>query len=313
MQKLYRYCVVVMALCAVFITTSFAYAEEKSEEALIQESMTLSGAVKEFEKKLGIKPTEALSKSSNEQQPVTILRVWMQKKNTLAIYNAIDALVSLSFHGDKIPNSRIDASRDYSFYWRKTEMFAGQQSVITPNFAKRTRVEQVHRILHEDLHGAIKKNDADDESIVTALGYFATLEFFQEKKDNNGIVEARHLIEDSRAYAKELLTLTRQINDLFSSVGARDERRNQALEILSESFHLSWLLAQDNQSPKDALEALISHELMYWKHFNRLADLYEKNGNFTILLNELKSAPENTREFFHYLNTLEKKYESPAY
>ncbi len=66
------------------------------------------------------------------------------------------------------------------------------------------------------------------------------------------------------------------------------------------------------QNEKMFLEAKISHDLMYYRHFDRIISLYEKVGDLKTLIAELKQAPEKDEATDHFLDELEKKYERPT-
>lgn len=301
-----------------FVATPFTYAEEKSEEILLKEAVALSKEVKEFEKTLGIEPTEALSESTTEQPNNSRVWIWQQKMRTLALDRHIDITTELSFSmsAEAIPlKSAAVSLTDYALYFRKGNEFAGSESVITVTLAQEPPWWMVQAIVHEDLHGNIETPHGDNEVIVAALGYLAALEFFKSKMDTENVKEITKWIQSARTISKELNAFVQEVEKEIKT--NPEEVRWQYIERLTERMKLfpayEHIFNQlEGQSPFFTFEAKISHDFMYYKHIDRIIALYEKIGSFNMLFHELKNAPEDTREFPNYLKTLEKKHESPA-
>src|SRR5262249_47714988 len=63
----------------------------------LEENARLVDEVKAFGKTLGIEPTEALSRTTQEQPTLSMLWLWMQRLGTLALRAPVDIRMAIGF------------------------------------------------------------------------------------------------------------------------------------------------------------------------------------------------------------------------
>lgn len=265
--------------CILLILTlsfpAFTADAQKTDDDLLVETVELSKEVKKFGKTLGIEPTEALTKNTKEKPARSFVWIWIQKKGSL-LFSTLTAL-ALRFDDvkEKNPIQTIGAMHgDVSIYWRSENQFSGSAAVITIDFARAQKWRRVEVILHEDIHQNLNPGMSwqDNETITTALACLAALEYFEYQNDDIGSAEVSIRIKNSRLFSRNLLELL-----------------------------VNKPLPDDN-------EAKITHDLGYYKYFDRIAGLYEKSGNLKILIEDMKNAPGNQENLDKYFDKLEQKY-----
>lgn len=302
-------------LLMVFLTTSsFTIYANETEKELLQDTALLAEEVREFGKTMGIQPTGALSKVSSEATPHSMISIWIQKKGTLALYRPIDITLQLTFSDEKekIPVSGISFWDDgqYSFFYRTTNQFAREESVITAAFARRPKWRKIETIFHEALHGNLSLVWENEESLVTPLAYFAAEKFLEEKGHHIALKDLRRETEETRKLSRELNDLAKEALKIFSAAAEPLEEARKKVQRLILSY-LTYALFCGCQSQLDILEARLSHDLAYYKYFDRIASLYEKMGDLTMLVEDLKKAPSDTETLEKFLGELELRYERP--
>src|SRR5262245_35029814 len=121
----------------------------------LEENARLVEEVKAFGKTLGIEPTEALSRTTQEQAALSMLWLWMQRVGTLALRAPVDIRMAIGFSNAKedLKLEQVYSVDGYSVYYRQGNEFADSRSVGTVAFAGEGTVRRVKVILHEDLHG----------------------------------------------------------------------------------------------------------------------------------------------------------------
>jgi len=67
----------------------------------LSHTATLIEEVKSFGKSLGIEPSPALSRTTQDTQPVSMLWLWMQRAGTLALDSPIDVRLAIGFSTEK--------------------------------------------------------------------------------------------------------------------------------------------------------------------------------------------------------------------
>src|SRR3990167_3712501 len=110
-------------------------ATEKSDEELLKETVLLSQTVKEFEKTLGIEPSEALSQSTLEKPASSLTWIWIQETGATALTKPFWAVVYIKF---SVPKERvpidwinIGSGASLSYYFRQENIFSHPAAVRT--------------------------------------------------------------------------------------------------------------------------------------------------------------------------------------
>ena len=123
----------------------------------LRQTAGLVDDVKAFGKTLGIEPTPALSRTSQEGPALSMLWLWMQRAGTLALHKPIDIHSAIGFSAEKerLKVEQVYRVDGYSVYYRQGNEFADSRSVATIGFAAQPIVRRVMVVLHEDLHGDV--------------------------------------------------------------------------------------------------------------------------------------------------------------
>lgn len=315
----FRFVFAVLTACLqVFSVTGRASAQENNDNRTdgIYETASLVAEVKAFGRSLGIEPTEALTKTALEQQPRSMLWLWLQRAGTLALRAPIDLRLFLSFAADKktVALEHVYRVEGYSVYFRQGDEFADAGSVVTQKFSQEDLLRRVQVILHEDLHG--ERNFALpwelEESIVTPLGAMATVEFFRRKGDNVNMTRALRAFARERVMAQEILELTERSLKLFREVPLDDARREiLALLQFYPNYQRAFTSQTQHQDAASVLEAKISHDLVYYRYFDRIAAVAEIAPDLRTLILAFKQMPRDAtiQSFDAFLNDLTSRYQ----
>ena len=255
--------------------------------------------VKAFGKTLGIEPTDALRRTSRGSPTLSMLWLWMQREGTLALSAPVDIRLAIGLNIEKEAPKleqvyRVDG---YSVYHRQGNEFADPRSVATAGFAEEPLVRRVKVILHEDLHGDV--NFAlpweIEEAIVTPLGSLAAIEYFRQKGDEKSRANAVSSVAEERTLSRELNALIAQAEKIFATQSV-DNAKQQVLDRLPSFPHYRRQFnhqIRDQHGPT-VVEAKLSHDLAYYRYFDRIADLAEKAPSLRTLIEDLKRLPHDS-------------------
>jgi len=297
----------------VFVSACARFVTVRTEDTVqLTNTATLIEEVKSFGKSLGIEPTPALSRTMQDSQPLSMLWLWMQRAGTVALDVPIDIRLAIGFSTEKerLKIEQVYRVEGYSVYYRQGNEFSDSRSVATVGFAAEPLLRQVMVVLHEDLHG-----DANfalpweiEEGIVTPLGYLAAVAFFQQKNEsvwNNAVVA----LKEERQISRELNALVVDALPILKTLPP-DAAKEKILQQLPgyPNYQRQFERQIRGQHPPTVLEAKLSHDLVYYRYFDRIAALAEQAPNLKTLIADLKrlpaaATPKITEEFLHDLGS----------
>jgi hypothetical protein len=285
----------------------------------LSETAGLVEEVKAFGKTLGIEPTPALSRTAHDRPALSMLWIWMQRVGTLALRAPVDIRTAIGFKTDseRLKIEQVYRVDGYSVYYRQGNEFADSRAVTTIGFAEEPIVRRVKVILHEDLHG-----DANfalpweiEEAIVTPLGSLAAVEYFRYKGDERNWKNATASVSEERKVARELTAVVAEAEKIFAADNV-DAAKQKILAMMPSfpEYYRQFERQIRGQHPPTVLEAKLSHDLAYYRYFDRIAGLAEIAPSLSTLIDDLKRLPHDatatTAE--HFLRALASKYqESP--
>jgi len=291
----------------------------RDDSGRLEENARLVEEVKAFGKTLGIEPTDALSRTTQERPTLSMLWLWMQRVGTLALKVPVDIRMAIGFSTAKedLKLEQVYRVDGYSVYYRQGNEFADSRSVATAGFAGEGIVRRVKVILHEDLHGD-KNFDLSwevEESIVTPLGSLAAVEFFRRKGDQQYLREALTSLEEEKQLSRELNALVAEAEKLFRT-STIEEAETQILDLIPSYpvYHRQFQRQIAGQHPPTVLEAKLSHDLAYYRYFDQIAALSEKVADLRTLIDDFKRLPPDTSQdgMQAYLQQLKAKYSQSA-
>jgi hypothetical protein len=269
--------------------------------------------VKAFGKTIGIEPTPALSRTTEEGPALSMLWLWLQRAGTLALRAPLDIRLAIGFRTEKerLRIEQVYRVDGYSVYYRQGNEFADSRSVATIGFTAEPVVRRVMVVLHEDLHG-----DANfslpwemEEAIVTPLGSLAALAYFRQKDDEPSWKNALAAVAEERKLSRELNALTAEAELIFATLPV-DDAKQQILAEMSRypTYRRQFERQIQGQHPPTVLEAKLSHDLAYYRFFDRIAELSELAPDLKTLIDDLKklpsdATPELTEKFLQRLNS----------
>jgi hypothetical protein len=269
--------------------------------------------VKAFGKTIGIEPTPALSRTTEEGPALSMLWLWLQRAGTLALRAPLDIRLAIGFRTEKerLRIEQVYRVDGYSVYYRQGNEFADSRSVATIGFAAEPVIRRVMVVLHEDLHG-----DANfslpwemEEAIVTPLGSLAALAYFRQKDDEPSWKNALAAVAEERKLSRELNALTAEAEVIFATLPV-DDAKQQILAEMSRypTYRRQFERQIQGQHPPTVLEAKLSHDLAYYRFFDRIAELSELAPDLKTLIDDLKklpsdATPELTEKFLQRLNS----------
>jgi hypothetical protein len=320
-RALRRFLVALAAALLAFAATSCTVAQRpvSRDAERLRETASLVEDVKAFGKTLGIEPTEALSRTSQNGPALSMLWLWMQRDGTLALNTPIDIRMAVGFATprNQLKLEQVYRVDGYSVYYRQGSEFADARSLATVGFADEPVVRRVEVILHEDLHGD-KNFDLPwelEESIVTPFGSVAALEYFRFKGDSEAASKALAAIQEFRTLSRELNSLTAEAKRIFKTE-TPDKAKEKILELMKSypTYQKGFERQIRGQHPATVLEAKLSHDLAYYKHYDAIVSLYEKCHDLKLLIADLKGLAHDATgaaldELIQQLNV---KYGAPA-
>ncbi|HEY7164926.1 MAG TPA: hypothetical protein VIB79_10220 [Candidatus Binatia bacterium] len=286
----------------------------RNEQAL-RETANLIQEVKAFGQTRGLEPTGALSRTTEQQPALSLLWLWLQRDGTIALHGPIDIRLAIGFSNGsgRIPLEQVYRVDGYSVYYRQGNEFADERSVATLGFAAEAEVRRVTVVLHEDLHG---DNNFDlpwetEEAIVTPLGALAAVDFFRERNDAANLKSAVDAVDLQRKFSRELNDIILAAEEIFRTAPP-PEAKAAILDLIPKfpTYNRFFQRQIAGQHPPTVLEAKLSHDLAYYRYFDRIAALSEKTPSLKVLIAELKKLPHDARQddLDRYLNRLEAEY-----
>jgi hypothetical protein len=262
----------------------------------LEETARLVEDVKNFGQSIGIKPTRALSRTAGEGPALSMLWLWMQRAGTLALHRPIDVRMAIGFSAEKerLKIEQVYRVDGYSVYYRQGNEFSDARAIATVAFAAEPIVRRVIVILHEDLHG--NANFALpwelEEAIVTPLGSLAAREYFRARGDDANEKNAAAALSNDRRVSRELIALTSEAEKLFAHWPV-DEAKQKVLVEMEKfpAYRRQFERQTRGQHGPTVLEAKLSHDLAYYRYFDRIAALAELAPNLKTLIADLRSLP----------------------
>jgi hypothetical protein len=288
-----------------------------STDGRLLETASLVEDVKIFGRSLGIEPTPALSRTVQDGHALSMLWLWMQRVGTLALRAPVDIRTAIGFNteSERLKIEQVYRVDGYSVYYRQGNEFSDSRAVATIGFAEEPIVRRVKVILHEDLHG-----DANfalaweiEEAIVTPLGSLAAIEYFRYKSDEKNWKNAMASVSEERNVARELSVVVEEAEKIFAAENA-DAAKQKVLAMLPSfpAYYRQFERQIRGQHAPTVLEAKLSHDLAYYRYFDRIAVLAEIAPNLKTLIDDLKELPRDatlaTAERF--LRELNSRYRS---
>jgi hypothetical protein len=266
--------------------------------ARLRDTAGLIDDVKNFGKTLGIEPTEALSRTAQQGPELSMLWLWMQRAGTLALRGPIDIRMAIGFNSERerLKIEQVYRVDGYSVYYRQGNEFADSRSVATIGFADEPLVRRVKVILHEDLHGDV--NFAlpweIEEAIVTPLGSLAAVEYFRQKGEDANWKNAAASVAEERRLSRELVKFVAEAEQIFATAPV-DDAKEKVLERLVDYpiYRRQFERQTQGQHAPTALEAKLSHDLAYYRYFDRVAALAEIAPSLGALIADLKTLPRD--------------------
>lgn len=291
----------------------------KTDAMRLQETVALSQEVKRFEKTFGIKPSTCLRKSASENPPYCVFRVWIQKRGAIALNAPMDITFSLQFplteHDGPIALKDFwyDGG-EYSACCHRLDAIAFDDYPITPNFAKKHRVNKVEIIIHEDLHfNDNTTSQQNEEAFVMPLGFLAALEFFKAKNDARAVRLIQRKINRYRQLSRDVIVFAAKLTQLLKTSRHNAYRRaKNYMPALYKNYVRKLEKMGKRKRYADSLEAEVSVDLLYLKCFDDVITLSEKVCDFKTLLKIIETAPDDYAAIQRYFKKVAKKYQSPA-
>jgi hypothetical protein len=281
----------------------------RNETELLRGASATIQDIKAFERDLGLVPTQALAQTSEQKTPASMLWFWLQRVGTLALRAPIDVRLTLGFAKikEEVPLDQVYRVDGYSVYYRQGNEFADSRSVATESFARESAVRQVAVVIHEDLHG---DTNFDlpweiEESLITPLGSIAAVEFFKRRSDSANLESAQERLQEERQLSRELGQLVTAAVMIFANESVEHAKQKVVSMIPSYPvYHRHFQRQIRGQHPETVIEAKLSHDLAYYRHFDRIVALYETTGDLKALVRDLRMAPRDAHLVSVYLQSL---------
>jgi hypothetical protein len=116
-------------------------------------------------------------------------------------------------------------------------------------------------------------------------------------------------VDLQRQFSRELNEIVAAAGEIFRTVPL-PEAKTRILDLIPKfpTYHRFFQRQIAGQHPPTVLEAKLSHDLAYYRYFDRIAALSEKTAGLGILISELKKLPHDARQedLERYLDRLER-------
>jgi hypothetical protein len=151
--------------------------------------------------------------------------------------------------------------------------------------------------LHEDLHGDV--NFAlpweIEEAIVTPLGSLAAVEYFRQAGNEKNFANAVNSVAEERKVSRELIALAGQAEKIFAAEKV-DAAKEKVLAALASfpSYQRQFERQTRGQHSATVLEAKLSHDLAYYRYFDRIAEVAERAPSLSRLIEDFKQLPQDS-------------------
>jgi hypothetical protein len=311
-SNVYRFKQAIASTIFVFLISSCSLTGMpiRNETELLRDASATIEEIKAFERDLGLEPTQALAQTSEQKTPTSMLWFWLQRAGTLALRGPIDVRLTLGFAKTKeeVALDQVYRVDGYSVYYRQGNEFADSRSVATKSFAREGAVRQVSVVIHEDLHG---DTNFDlpweiEESLITPLGSIAAVEFFKRRSDSANFESAQERLDEERQLSRELSQLVVAAETILSNESVENAKQKIVAIVSSYPvYHRHFQRQMQGQHPETAIEAKLSHDLAYYRHFDRIVALYETTGDLKALVQDLRKAPRDAHLVTAYLQSLQ--------
>jgi hypothetical protein len=294
---------------------SVAQRQEAEPVAGLRGTSELVEQVRAFGRTLGVEPSRSFSRAAPHGAPLSMLWIWLQREGTLALGSGVDIRMAVGFRADKerIPLEHVYRVAGYSVYFRQGNEFADPRAVVTASFAAEGLVRRVSVIVHEDLHDPRNFNLPweIEESIVTPLGLLVAVEFFRSTGDETNLRAALERLEEERRISRELNALAVEAETFFKTERLNEAKRKILVRLpFYSNYYRHFRRQTAGQHSGTVLEAKLSHDLAYFKYFDRIAALAETARDLKTLIQDLKSLPDSAshEDLDSYLQDLKTKY-----
>ena len=285
----------------------------------LRETANLIDEVKAFGKTLGIEPTPALSRTSQEGPALSMLWLWLQRAGTLALRAPIDIRMAIGFNTEqeRLRIEQVYRVDGYSVYYRQGNEFADARAIATVGFAAEPEVRRAMVVLHEDLHGDANFNLPweVEEAVVTPLGWLSALAYFRERGNDTSWKSALAAVDEGRKLSRELNALVSEAGQIFATMPV-DEAKKKILDEMERypTYRRNFERQIRGQHPPTVLEAKLSHDLAYYRFFETIAVLAESAPGLKTLIDDLKKLPADatTSSTEKFLRGLQSRYTRAA-
>ncbi|MEX0807057.1 MAG: hypothetical protein WD688_27595 [Candidatus Binatia bacterium] len=291
----------------------------ENQRQLLRDASITIHEIKAFERELGIEPTEALAWTSAQKAPSSILWLWLQRAGTVALHSPIDVRLAIGFSNvkEEVPFEQVYKVDGYSAYYRQGNEFADARSVTTVSFAREAAARRVAVVIHEDLHGD-RNFDLPweiEEALITPLGSLAAVEFFKRKSDLANLQIAQALVDEELQLSRELNQLVAAAEQIFRSDDI-DSAKEKIVALIPSfpTYHRHFQRQTRGQHPGTVVEAKLSHDLAYFRYFDRIVGLHERTGDLKALVRDLRRVSKEMlpHEVTAYLVALEQRADAVA-
>ena len=274
--------------------------QNTEDNKLLEKAMQLSMEVKEFEKTLGIEPSEALSKSSLEKPATSLFLLFLQNKGSLAYDTMKRIILQFTKSAEEISISYVWVPEQYSFFKRQTNEFS-DNSVISIAFAKDILTAKIETFFHEDFHANIFAEN--EEALATPVGFIGALKFLEAKEDKTNADVVRKEISKFRKMSREL-------NELIKNEKLKNIPREDFASVLLDLIKIypTYFSQYGWAANLESTEAKVGHDLRYWLYFDLVCSIHDKIGDTKLFVAEIKKVPSEESKLEQFLTELEQKY-----
>jgi hypothetical protein len=303
----------------VFVSCTAGHRLNGEAASRLRDTANLIDEVKVFGRTLGIEPTEALARTAGTGPALSMLWLWMQRVGTIALQGPVDVRMAIGFYNERerLRLEQVYRVDGYSVYYRQGNEFADARSLATAGFAAEPAVRRVMVVLHEDLHGDANFDLAweIEEAIVTPLGALAGAEFFRRRGDAEALESMLESLAEERQVSRELNELAQSADRLFKSALA-DEASTAIFALMHRfpNYERRFRRQTRDQHAPTTLEAKLSHDLAYYRYFDRIAALSEIAPDLKTLVGDLRRLPRTASHAVvdEWLSALEIEYRRAA-
>jgi predicted aminopeptidase len=281
---------------------------DESTPADLRAKLNLVADAREFAISIGLTPGESFTQYSRIDKSPLVWVLAASKPDAFDLHTWWFPFVgSVPYKGffhrvDADGEARHLAKKDYETFIRGADAFSTLGWFNDPILAatiKRDPTEVANLVIHESVHATvwIPGSVAFNESLANFVGYYATREFFENRKDLVTFEKTKRNLEIEQLLAAIVNALYQDLDAVYKTRLTRAEKLDRRAELYAHHlapFHKRFPQATILRTPNNA--ELMQLKL-YLSNFSTFENVFHNSGeNWAIFFERMKEIAKQTTQ-----------------